>query len=511
MPQTHLGGLILATRNVPVRIRFTNELPATHILPVDPTIPGCESSAAQNRTAVHIHGGFVPWTSDGGPFDWWTPQNDGTPTTIGERGASFLNGPGGFLDLLPGYNTMGPGQADYLYPNDMSSRLTWYHDHALGLTRLNAYAGIASGYYIRDDKVALLESTGMIPPLSRLIPLVFQDKVFIPNGFTPDPGGITPAVFGNLWYPSVYDGPPPFTAQPPSCVPEFFGDTMLVNGKVFPFVEVEQRKYRFLALNACSARFLRIRLVYEDPASAGEPKNGYANPKPGPAFVQYASEGGFLPVPVTLPGTSPLNTLLLGCAERAEFTVDFSAVPAGTKLLLYNDASAPFPSGDDAVDYYPGNPVTPMAAPGVGPNARTIMQIRVKARVGAPDKVKPLVLPPLDPPSILSQAAGKTPVELTLNEDVDSIRAPDPVDRRQPGPVPGGKALRHPLSGLGDFRVRSRPPMPRRSRSGALPTSPATPIPCTSTWSTGRSFPASRLIPPPTRPSPTPARPGHRS
>ena len=416
--QTHIGGLILTSRNTPVRIRFTNELPVTHILPVDTTLPGAETNQAENRAAVHLHGGLVPWTSDGGPFDWWTPLNDGTVATINERGASFLNGPGGFLDTLPGYNLMAPGQADYLYPNDQSYRLTWYHDHALGITRLNAYAGVASGYLIRDDVVANLELKGMIPPLTRFIPLVFQDKVFIPAEGNPDPGGRGGP--GDLWYPSVYDGPPPSTPPIPSCVPEFFGDTMLVNGLVYPYVEVEQRKYRFLALNACSSRFLRLRLVYEDPNNAGEPMNGYATPKVGPALVQIATEGGFLAAPVTLTGKTPQNTLLLGCAERAEFIVDFSTLPSGTKLLLYNDAPGPFPNGDDAVDYYPGNLATPMAAAGKGPNTRTIMEIRVKPRVGAPDFSRPLVLPPLDPPSLVSQASGATKVELSLNEDVDT-------------------------------------------------------------------------------------------
>ena len=249
--QTHLGGMIVTSQDQPVRIRFTNELPPTHILPVDTSIPGAQTGQAENRTAVHLHGGLVPWTSDGGPFDWWTP---GGPDYT--QGASFLNGPGGFLDILPGYNTMVQGQADYLYPNNQSYRLTWYHEHALGTTRLGAYAGIASGYLIRDSVVANLEKKGMIPPLERLIPLIFQDKVFIPStGYIPDPGARGGP--SDLWYPSLYDGPPPNTAPIPSCVPEFFGDTMLVNGSVYPYVQVEQRKYRFLALNACNARFLR--------------------------------------------------------------------------------------------------------------------------------------------------------------------------------------------------------------------------------------------------------------
>ena len=157
---------------------------------------------------------------------------------------------------------------------------------------------------------------------------------------------------------------------------------MLVNGVVYPFVEVEQRKYRFMALNACNARFLRLRLVAEDPNVPGEPLGGYDTPTVGPAFVQYATEGGFLPAPVTLTGNTDLDTLLLAPAERAEWTVDFSTVSAGIKFLLYNDASAPFPVGDDpGNDYYPGNPDNLIQPdPGYGPNTRTIMQDHGKGR-----------------------------------------------------------------------------------------------------------------------------------
>ena len=425
--QTHLGGVIVATRDKPVRLRLTNRLPATHILPVDTTIPGADASAAQNRTAVHIHGGLVPWAFDGGPFDWWTPS--------GASGPSFTNGPGGFLDKAI-HGPIGPtgkmaaGQADYVYPNDQSYRLVWYHDHAFGITRLNAYAGVASAYLIRDNVVERLEHNGTIPPLNRLIPLVFQDKTFIPVDGTPDMGQVGGP--GDLWYPSIYNDPPVPNLAPvpvPSCVPEFFGDTMLVNGVCYPFVEVEQREYRLLMLNACSSRFLALKLVAEDPANPGEPLGGYDTPTVGPAMVQIATEGGFLPMPVTFTGKNPHHTLLLGCAERAEVIVDFSDLPAGTKLLLYSDAPAPFPStsGDPLTDYYPGNPafgdagLTNPSAAGFGPNTRTLMQIRVKARVGAPDRQHPLNLPPIDPHTLLPAKKGTFVRDLTLNEGWDDF------------------------------------------------------------------------------------------
>ena len=418
----HLGGLIIATRGRAVRARFTNTLPPTSIMPVDKSIPGAETGQAENRIATHLHGGLVPWISDGGPFDWFTPGGGGYA-----HGASFLNGPGSVFDNIPGM-PMANGQADYYYPNALgaSARLEWYHDHALGITRLNAYAGIASGYLIRDNVVAAMENNGTIPPLSRVIPLIFQDKIFL-TGANPVAGGRGGA--GDLWYPSVYDPAiwtynPPAGAPPlpvPSAVPEFFGDTMLANGKVFPSVSVNRGTYRLIMLNACNARVLRLKLVFA--SGAGFPANTepttYNNPPAALPFVQIGAEGGFLPAPVTLTGTGSTTTLLLAPAERAELIVDFSKVPANSILLLYNDAPAPFPTADPRNDYYPGGPGVVNPAPGFGPNTRTIMQFNVSSTV-LPALTRPLVLPALDPVSLL----GKTPKRtrrLTLNEDFDQF------------------------------------------------------------------------------------------
>ncbi len=214
---------------------------------------------------------------------------------------------------------------------------------------------------------------------------------------------------------------PPANPPIPSAVPEFFGDTMLANGLVFPSVTVDRGKYRLVMLNACNARFLRLKLVYAQ--GTGFPNNtepvNYTNPPTAVPFVQIAAEGGFLPAPVTLTGTGPTTTLLLAPAERAEVIVDFSKVPAGSILLLYTDAPAPFPSGDPRNDYYPGGPGVVNPAPGFGPNTRTIMQFNVSSTVLAA-LTRPLVLPALDPVSLL----GKTPKRtrrLTLNEDFDQF------------------------------------------------------------------------------------------
>jgi spore coat protein A, manganese oxidase len=400
----HLGGIIAVPKNKPVQITFQNNLPDAHIIPVDTTIPG--ANQAQNRTAVHLHGGLVPWVSDGGPFDWWAP--DGT------HGASFLN------NSALGVPAPALNEAEYYYPNNQSARLVWYHDHAYGITRINAYAGIASGYVIYDDYELGLVATNNLPgPLDpRTFYLVFQDKIFVdgdPNspGFigTIDPTWPGPTTTGSLWYAHVYDplrwlvGPPPIlTPMPdPSVVPEFFGDTILVNGTVYPYLELAPGQYRFRMLNACNARFLNPRLVYAQGTTgtlATEPNTK----APGPPFIQIGTEGGFLPIPAMLNGPKqPL--LLLAPAERADLIVDLTLVPVGSRLILYNDAPAPYPVGDPRNDYFPGNKSTPASVAAFGPNTRTLLQIRVKAGAAGPRITLPATLTPTDP-FLVTQTLG---------------------------------------------------------------------------------------------------------
>jgi spore coat protein A len=186
---------------------------------------------------------------------------------------------------------------------------------------------------------------------------------------------------------------------------------MLVNGTAYPYLEVEQRQYRIRMLNACQARFLNPRLMYakgNTPPDSTEPTNQI-----GPAFIQFGTEGGFLPHPVMLNGPSQ-GRLILGPAERADLIVDFRAVPAGSVLLLYSDAPAPFPTGDDIMDYYAGNSDTPNTYPGNGPNTRTLMQIRVVEPKGAADQ--PVFLP-----------ATLTPLDKFLTNPVEYVPIPTPA------------------------------------------------------------------------------------
>jgi FtsP/CotA-like multicopper oxidase with cupredoxin domain len=414
----HLGGIIAAKRDTPVQITFRNNLPGNHILPIDRTIMGAD--LGDDRVDVHLHGGFVPWISDGGPHAWWN--------ATGGKGPSFVNN----SVLNPG---AGLNEAEYYYPNHQSARLMWYHDHVFGLTRLNAYAGIATGYVVYDDyELSLMAANNLPGPLDpRTVYLVFQDKIFVSSN-TPaaDPTwyDVMPnSREGDLWYAHIYDaevGPTPAGLPPdPSCVPEFFGDTILVNGTVYPYLEVEQRQYRFRLLNACQAKFLNPRLVYAKGTTfpdSTEPKTNAV----GPAFIQIGTEGGFLSAPAMLNGPNqPL--LLIAPAERADLIVDFRNIPAGSTLILYSDAPGPFPGGDPDQDYYPENPKTPASIPGYGPNTRTLLQIRVKARVGAADP--PITLPvpakftPTDP-FLIKQSVGK-PTTYTVNAGFATIKLAD--------------------------------------------------------------------------------------
>jgi spore coat protein A len=449
----HLGGVIIATRNKPVRIRFTNNLPATSIIPVDTTVPG--ANQAQNRTATHIHGGLVPWIADGGPFDWGSPDAD-PKNLAGGFGLSFQNGTGSIFDNIAGL-PMNPGQADYFYPNDQSTRLVWYHDHAFGITRTNAYAGVASGYLILDPvQDALLGLK--LPPLASTIPLVFQDKVFVDPATigTTDPSWATVAradvqSLGSLWYEHIYDpaafrlvtGPGYLTPPNPSCIPEFFGDTMLCNGTVYPLVTVEAKRYRFLMLNACNARFLNINLLEVAP-NGGEittdPGTLYAvNPVPGPVMTQIGTEGGYLAFDVAHTNNNPFSpitltgNLLLGNAERADVIIDFTG-QAGKEYIMYNDAPGPFPGGPPTTDFYLGNPLNPVQpVAGTGPDTRQILRIKVVAGASDQQPAGPIldptiVSPPLKATPVINgglaapmdnQVLGIPKRDLTLNESFD--------------------------------------------------------------------------------------------
>ncbi len=428
-PAKHLGGIIVVHRGSPLQLTFRNKLPSKGIIPVDATIPG--ANAAQNRTAVHLHGGLVPWVSDGGPFDWWAPN--------GAHGLSFLNN----VTLNPAAPA---NSAEYFYPNNQSARLLWYHDHAFGITRLNAYAGVASAYIIRDAFEENLKNMGLPEFIENSVlggkvvqelPVVIQDKIFVGTNIAAlDPTWTGPKTLGSLWYPHVYEKNrwrllgAGRNLPNPSVIAEMFGDTMLANGTVYPQVTVEARRYRLRILNACNARFLNLQLYVDNGSASGITlSGGVPTNAAGPEFLVIGTEGGFLFNPVRVPSNIPFNPLTLdgslvtGNAERWDVIVDFSAF-VGQKIIMYNDAPAPFPFGDPRNDY--------VSATDSGPDTRTIMRFNVIPATGQdiPLAINELTdlsagvdapLAQVNPDGTFNLLQGLTRTrQLTLNEVFDS-------------------------------------------------------------------------------------------
>ena len=265
-------------------IKWTSKLPDTHLLPLDHSIHGAESTLPSVRNVAHLHGACAMPDDDGYPEAWFTAH--------GEHGPRFNPQPSS-------------------YPNCQPSTALWYHDHALGITRLNVYAGLAGFYLIRDQAEKVLN----LPQGEFEIPLMLQDRLFHRDG--------------SLYYPKVVNGP----AEHPVWIQEFYGDMNCVNGKVMPFLEVEPRRYRFRVLNAANSRFYHLRLFNSD--STGKVASQSFDV---PSFQQIGSDGGLLPAPLDL------HYLLIAPGERFDIVIDFSGCE-GKCFSLVNDAPAPYTVG----------------------------------------------------------------------------------------------------------------------------------------------------------------------
>ncbi|HET6918862.1 MAG TPA: multicopper oxidase domain-containing protein, partial [Jiangellaceae bacterium] len=294
---------------------------------------------------VHLHGGHNAEESDGFTEAWYLPAARNLPAGFAATGTLYDAFAATFADQWG--QAWEPGTAVFQYANDQRPATLWFHDHTLGMTRLNVYAGPAGFYLLRGGKSDL--PPGALPgPAPALgdpaetryyeIPIAIQDR-----SFTAD---------GALFYPpsrTVFDG---FTGPyiPESDVspiwnPEVFGDAMVVNGRTWPVLEVEPRRYRLRFLNGCNSRFLILKLA-SDPLA----------PRPVPpalALHQIGADGGFLPALVTL------DQLLLAPAERADVIVDFSELSPGVELFLINEGpDEPFGGGMVGTDFPAANPET---------------------------------------------------------------------------------------------------------------------------------------------------------
>ena len=402
---TYTGPVILNTRGTPTEITWVNDLGTTATTNVqaykystdqtlhwaDPLnagknmcnhmamIPGFNTLCAQNYdgpipAVVHLHGGEVPPELDGGPDAWFT--SDGTYHGNGYYTKSALDAA----------NT-----SVYAYPNTQEASPIWFHDHTLGATRLNVYAGLAGGYLISDPNQALpaglwaygLSRQGNVGGDELTIPLVIQDRMFDNQGqlfFTADSAG------GLLWA---------LNPEHPYWNPEFIGDTILVNGKAWPFLNVEAKRYRFLFLNGSNARTYEMSLLNQAAGTVGPP------------MWVIGTDGGYLDAPVKLDPALG-QTLLMQPGERYEVIIDFAGF-ANTNLIIRNTGRTPFPKG----------------APPQGSTLGRILQFRVGAA--------PAVDPGYDPASGVPLRSGTNAIarlttagappavvaktrELTLNE-----------------------------------------------------------------------------------------------
>jgi spore coat protein A, manganese oxidase len=269
-----------------ISVKWINQLPAKHFLPLDYTIHGEGQDVPQVRTVTHVHGAQVLPDSDGYPDAWVTSDGRAGPM----RAANPCH-----------------------YPNDQRATTLWYHDHALGITRLNVYAGLAGFYLIRDPE----EDNFNLPRGAYEIPLMIQDRSFNSDG--------------SLSYPPAANGTHPAWMQ------EFFGNAICVNGKATPYLEVEPRKYRFRMVNGSNSRFYHLTMVPADSSgrSTGEPADA-------PPFIQIGSDGGLLPAPLRM------HYLIFSPGERFDIVVDFSE-HKGAHLAVTNDAPAPYARGGEIV------------------------------------------------------------------------------------------------------------------------------------------------------------------
>jgi len=359
----------IMTRGIPANVTWINNIDQPQFLPVDPTIhwanpndmpmnmpmmpqglsppfptfpPGWDGAVTTTNPngynaqwpvplVTHVHGAEVQSYSDGGPDEWFT-----------------YNGIHG-----PAYSSVSPttsNAAVYYYPNMQNPTTLWYHDHALGMTRLNVMSGLAGYYFLKDPvpatAITTVNATNLDAYLSQHfpygvseIPLAIQDRSFYANG--------------ELWFPTVGINP----TIHPYWMPEFFGNTIMVNGKVWPNLNVTQGWYRFHLLEGSNARFYTL---------------SFSNKMP---FTVIATEGGYLMAPATV------TEITIGPGERYDILVDFSAVPVGTKIIMKNTARAPFPGGS------PPDPQT------VG----QIMQFTVAATSATPGAAAPAIPAMLNP------------------------------------------------------------------------------------------------------------------
>jgi spore coat protein A len=330
---TYPGRHFNVQSNHAIAVQWTNGLTSeVHLLPVDSTVLGVnkDSKGKPYYTVTndpttganivhftsgipitpHVHGGHTDASYDGTPMQWLTATGPNQ-----QLGPDFTSNP-------------------YVYDNTQQAATLWYHDHTIGITRLNVYAGLAGFYIVHDNNENKLIAQHKLPSERYDIPLVIQDRSFTTGG--------------QLYYPAQPKNPSK-SLPDPSILPAFFGNTILVDGKAWPVMHVEPRMYRFRLLNGSDARFYDLQFSIQD-QKANQPSDQ--------KFFQIGTDDGFLKKPV------PLEHVLIAPGGRADVVIDFSKL-AGKTLIVTNDAYTPYPKG------------APMSMPPDPKTTGQIMEFRV--------------------------------------------------------------------------------------------------------------------------------------
>jgi FtsP/CotA-like multicopper oxidase with cupredoxin domain len=404
--------------NKPTVVKWVNGLgSAPHLLPVDQTLHWANPAGTPDThgtshdpymgpvpIVTHVHGAHTYEESDGYPEAWYLAD--------GSAAGSLYNTFKAQSEARLGI-PWAPGSAVFDYPNDQRATTLWYHDHSLGMTRLNVYAGPAGFWLIRggpDDMV--LDSrdgtTAILPgpapgkgidPFGTFyeIPIAIQDRSFNADGslFYPDNRaffeGLDPGQLQiPFWDDPACTGP---SDVPPIWQPEFFGNMMVVNGQTWPFLDVEQRRYRFRLLNGCNSRFLILNF------------SGI----PGAEVWQIGAEGGFLAQPVNVTALNG-GQILMSPAERADIIVDFTNVPQGSYILTNDGPDEPFGGGMPNIDFAPADPGS----------TGQVMEFRVGPAVSADMTTPPMFLqmpaiPAVNPAAPIRQVSLNEEESKTVN------------------------------------------------------------------------------------------------
>ncbi len=415
---TYIGPVIVATRNQPTQVRYVNNLTANNIFWRDWTDQSIHSAFHQAMgipmpmvfdsthylgpilAVPHLHGGEDPAVTDGGPEAWFASDKPGLASITVSQGPAYYAG----TDVAgAGTHPAAANEAIYRYPNSQEAAPLWFHDHLLGGTRLNAtFAGLAGAYAIVDPNLALpagLDPVGLGGRLS--VPLVIQDRMFDTNG--------------QLFFPNLGINP-----EHPYWIPEFVGDAIVVNGKAWPYMNVDRQRYRFYVIDGSNSR--PYDLFLQDQVTGVK----------GPRMWVIATDGGYLDSPVLIDPNATgaqakagvQKSLFMMPGERYEVIVDFNDPAWIASITAAYGGVVPNPL----------NLILRNVAPTVNGNPKAstegrIMQFRVSANAPADGSYNPAGGIPirsgsqkivrLANPALGTLAAGVTPNktrELTLVE-----------------------------------------------------------------------------------------------